>query len=168
MITSEDIQDGYVTFGEVETGVDTQIPANQGAIVVGEGTYTFTAGSVTADWSANLLKGSAVDTYVEGTAYVLGNNGGIGLYKAALNKNADGGEGTTHFLNNAGKAYLPASAVTSDLQALRFNIGGTTGIEEAIVAPNANEAIYDLSGRRVMNAVKGGIYIKNGKKFIVK
>ena len=168
MITSEDIEDGYVTFGDVETGVSTQIPANQGAIVVGEGTYTFTAGNVTADWSANLLKGSAVNTYVEGTAYVLGNNGGIGLYKAALNKNADGGEGSTHFLNNAGKAYLPASAVTSDLQALRFNIGGTTGIEEAIVAPNANEAIYDLSGRRVMNAVKGGIYIKNGKMFIVK
>jgi hypothetical protein len=33
---------------------------------------------------------------------------------------------------------------------------------------NVNAPIYDLSGRRVMNAVKGGIYIQNGKKFIVK
>ena len=169
MITSEDIQDGYVTFGEVETGVSTQIPANQGAIVVGEGTYTFTAGNVTADWSANLLKGSAVNTYVEGEAYVLGNNDGIGLYKALLNKNEVGETGTTHFLNNAGKAYLKLPAA-SNVKAFLFEGGNTTGIEESIVAPafNANAPIYDLSGRRVNNAVKGGIYIQNGKKFIVK
>ena len=147
----------------------TGVAANQGAIIkAAPGTYTFTAAEVSSDWTDNKLTGTSVNTYVAGDAYVLGNNEGIGLYKALLNKNVDGGEGDTHFLNNAGKAYLSASAVTSNAQALRFNIGGTTGIEEAIVAPNANEAIYDLSGRRVMNAVKGGIYIKNGKKFIVK
>ena len=32
---------------------------------------------------------------------------------------------------------------------------------------NCNEAIYDLSGRKVANPVKGGIYIKGGKKFIM-
>ena len=100
----------------------------------------------------------SLNTMIEGEAYVLGNADGIGLYKAKL---TDG-----RFLNNAGKAYLPAGSLTS--LSLRFNFGGTTGIEEAIVAPNENAAIYDLSGRRVMNVVKGGIYIKNGKKFIVK
>lgn len=169
MITSEDIEDGYVTFGDVETGVSTQIPANQGAIVIGEGTYTFTAGNVTDDWSANLLKGSAVNTYVEGEAYVLGNKDGVGLYKALLNKNAVGEEGDTHFLNNAGKAYLKLPAA-SPVKAFLFEGGNTTDIEETIVAPSfdANAPIYDLSGRRVMNTVKGGIYIQNGKKFIVK
>ena len=146
------------------------VEANQGAIIEATpGTYTFTAGEVSSDWTGNKLTGSSVNSYVAGSAYVLALvDGQAALALAALNKDVDGNEGNSHFLNNAGKAYLPASAVTSNAQALRFNIGGTTGIEEAIVAPNANEAIYDLSGRRVMNAVKGGIYIKNGKKFIVK
>ena len=39
---------------------------------------------------------------------------------------------------------------------------------ESVINNNANAPIYDLSGRRVNNAVKGGIYIQNGKKFIVK
>ncbi len=30
----------------------------------------------------------------------------------------------------------------------------------------AKAPIYDLTGRRVMKAVKGGIYIQSGKKFI--
>ncbi len=140
----------------------TGIAANQGAIIEATpGTYTFTAGEVSSDWSGNLLTGTSVNTMVEGEAYVLGNVDGIGLYKAQL---TDGS-----FLNNAGKAYLPASAVSTSAKVLRFNLGGTTAIESVLNnSTDANAPIYDLSGRRVMNAVKGGIYIKNGKKFIVK
>ena len=171
MITSEDIQDGYVTFGDVETNVSTPIPANQGAIVIGEGTYTFTAGDVTADWSANLLKGSAVNTYVEGEAYVLSApDNKVGLYKATLNKNADGETGTTHFLNNAGKAYLPVSALTAEAAEARFfvfDFGGEETAIENVEAENAeqNAVVYDLAGRRVQNAQKG-IFIVNGKVVI--
>ena len=43
---------------------------------------------------------------------------------------------------------------------------GTTGIEG--VEYESTEAIYDLSGRRVQETVKGGIYIVNGKKVLVK
>ena len=43
-----------------------------------------------------------------------------------------------------------------------------TGIDSITAdGENANEAIYDLSGRKVANPVKGGIYIKGGKKFIM-
>lgn len=42
---------------------------------------------------------------------------------------------------------------------------GTTGIEEVEIDSN-NNVIYDLSGRRVAEPVKGGIYIVNGKKVI--
>ena len=144
------------------------VAANQGAIVMAEeGTYTFTAGEVASDWTGNKLTGTSVNTYVAGDAYVLGNREGIGLYKALLNKNENGDAGNSHFLNNAGKAYLPATAVSSNAQALRFTFGGTTAIE-SVINNDANAPIYDLSGRRIMNAVKGGIYIQNGKKFIVK
>lgn len=66
---------------------------------------------------------------------------------------------------NANKAYLTLTVAAAN--ALNFDFGGvTTGIEN-VVADKANNApIYDLSGRRVMNAVKGGIYIQNGKKFV--
>lgn len=56
-------------------------------------------------------------------------------------------------------------------EALRLNFDGViSGIEttELNNALNNNAPIYDLSGRRVMNAVKGGLYIQNGRKFIVK
>ncbi len=146
------------------------VPANEGVILKGEkGTYTLTIADVAA-WNAedNLLEGTNVNTYVAGEAYVLGADGeGAGFFKAALNKNEAGETGSTHFLNNANKAYLPASAVTTLAATLRFNFGGTTAIESVVNGIDANAAIYDLSGRRVEKAVKG-IYIQNGKKIIVK
>lgn len=66
---------------------------------------------------------------------------------------------------NANKAYL--TLTTAAANALNFDFGGVaTGIENAVADKANNAPIYDLSGRRVMNAVKGGIYIQNGKKFV--
>lgn len=66
---------------------------------------------------------------------------------------------------NANKAYFTLTVVAAN--ALNFDFGGTTtGIENAVADKANNAPIYDLSGRRVMNAVKGGIYIQNGKKFV--
>lgn len=151
------------------------IPEGGAAILKGEpGEYVFVKTDndpeMNEDWALNALKGSSVSTYVAGDAYVLGViDEEVGLYKAELNKNANGENGESHFLNNAGKAYLPASFTTSTLGVLRFNFGGTTAIESVLNnSADANAPIYDLSGRRVMNTVKGGIYIQNGKKFIVK
>ena len=44
--------------------------------------------------------------------------------------------------------------------------GQFTGIESVSDTP-ADNVIYDLSGRRVMQPVKGGVYIQNGKKVIL-
>ena len=149
------------------------IPAGEGAILA-QGTYTLNIADATSDWADNKLEGSNVNTYIAGPAYVLGlvNVEGeevVALAKAALNKDANGNDGEGYFLNNANKAYLPATQGAS-MQVLRFNFGGNTTAIESVVAPSfdANAPIYDLSGRRVVNAVKGGLYIQNGKKFIVK
>ena len=142
--------------------VKADIPANKGAILEGEGTHTLTIAPATSDWSKNLLLGTNVNTEITDEAYVLGNGSdGVGLYKALMTEGK--------WLNNANKAYLPASAVTTLAATLRFNFGGTTAIESVLNnGVDANAPIYDLSGRRVNNAVKGGIYIQNGKKIIVK
>ena len=46
---------------------------------------------------------------------------------------------------------------------------GTTAIEMAETADEARDAVlYDLSGRRVQGNPRSGIYVKNGKKIIIK
>ena len=155
---------GYATLED-----KTSIPANEGAILKGnQGAYTLTIATAEPWTDNNMLEGSNKNIYVQGDAYVLSNKEGIALYKALLNKDANGNNGESHFLNNANKAYLPVEEGTSLV--LRFNFGGNTTAIESVLnnGADANAPIYDLSGRRVMNTVKGGIYIQNGKKFIVK
>ena len=124
------------------------------------GVYNF-AITEAVDDVENMLEGTVIATMVDGPAYVLGVvEDNVGLYNAKLTDNK--------FLNNGYKAYLPATAVTSGVKALRFNFDGETTAIETVETEKANSPIYDLSGRRVVNTMKGGIYIQNGKKFIVK
>lgn len=53
--------------------------------------------------------------------------------------------------------------------AIALNFGGNvTAIDQVVNNANVNAPIFDLTGRRVVKAVKGGLYIQNGKKYIVK
>ena len=155
------------------------VAANTGLILEGEGEHLFniTSESTTADVKGNLLKGTVTSKPVEGEAYVLANINvaeegqpakmEIGMYKAELNKNADGNDGTTHFLNNANKAYLPIASGTALSTSLRFDFDGTTGVEKVEIR-NEKEEIYDLTGRRVNEITKAGVYVVNGRKVMVK
>jgi hypothetical protein len=158
----EDVEDNVA---KMEAKSD--IKAGQGAILKGAvGTYTLTSGEATSDWSANMLRGTATNTYIEGSAYVLSmQDGVVGFYKAMLNKDANGNAGNTHFLNNAGKAYLPMDG--HNVRCLVFDFGTETGIIETENGnvKTENSAVYDLAGRRVQNAQKG-IFIVNGKKVV--
>lgn len=90
--------------------------------------------------------------------YILSKNGGETVKFFALDE--------TNNTINANKAYLVVSAAAG-AQALNFNFGNITGIQNAAVeGVNTNAPLFDLSGRRVVKAVKGGIYIQNGKKFV--
>ena len=139
------------------------LPAFTGTIVkaMPNTDYTFRyCNNYVRSKDVNLLQGSVVDTRIPGEGYVLSvNNDIVGLYKAKQNN------GT--FLNNAHKAYLPASALPTIYQGngLRFN----TETSDIINTPQYNDAIapiiYDLSGRRIEKMEKG-IYIVNGRKII--
>ena len=139
------------------------IPANTGVVLFSEtaDTYNF---AITDDVEAiegNDLRGTAAATYftTAGTYYALGLvDGEVGFYRDAFNNN--------RFQNNSHKAYLYVPNA-SQVKAFLFEGGETTAIE-TVETENANAPIYDLSGRRVLSTVKGGIYIQNGKKFIVK
>ena len=152
------VHSGWVELNQV-TGV---IPANTGIIVKADaGEYKFFMGeTATADVTGNLLSGSAYNKNIDEEAYVLGNIDGVGLYKAEM----AGGV----WLNNANKAYLPASAVPNKSAAFYgFDWNGTTGIEKVEIR-NEKSEIYDLTGRRIEAITVPGIYVVNGKKVLVK
>lgn len=156
-----DTSNGYAKMKEV-TGI---IPANTGVILVAEqGEYEFAFyDKGTADVTGNLLAGTLSHEYIDEEAYVLSApDGVVGLYKAAKNQ-LDG----TAWLNNANKAYLPASAVANKAIAFYgFEWNGTTGIEGVEAEGAQDGAIYDLSGRRVKAITAPGIYIVNGRKVV--
>ena len=152
------VNDGWVTLTQV-TGV---LPAETGVIVKAPaGDYKlFNEATATADVEGNLLAGSLFNKNVDEEAYVLANDEyGVGLYKAEMT------DGT--WLNNANKAYLPASAVANKAIAFYgFEWNGTTGVEGVVAEGAQDGAIYDITGRRVKAITAPGIYIVNGRKVV--
>ena len=70
----------------------------------------------------------------------------------------------------ANRAYYEAPS--GQAVALVFD-GNITSINSALSGSSSaivykDAPVYDLSGRRIAKAVKGGVYIQNGKKFILK
>ena len=171
-ITADGISANSIALTQIE-GV---IPANTAVILEGEaGEYTFNVSTTgAAAVNGNLLKGTAINTNIIGDAYVLGVvEGETGLYKALMSTVAlSSASGSVNvFLNNANKAYLPASAVpatANNAASFSFRFGeGTTGVENVEVENTVN-VIYDLTGRRVEAITAPGIYIVGGKKVLVK
>ena len=155
-----EISNGYAMLEQV-TGV---LPANEAVIVkAAKGNYGFVQSNETvATIDKNLLEGTLVDTNIYAEAYVLGLvDGEVGLYKAVMNQ-----EGGLAFLNNANKAYLPATDGMG-VASYSFRFPGTTAIEEVKGENVKVKGIYDLQGRKVLKPVKG-IYIIDGKKVLVK
>lgn len=68
----------------------------------------------------------------------------------------------------ANKAAL--KSVTAGAQPLNLSFGDVTGIHTlpALQLNKSANTIYDLSGRKVSGSLPKGIYISNGKKFMVK
>lgn len=157
------INNGNVQLTEYANGV---IPANKGVVLVSDTktTATFTladASDVTEQ--KNELTGVLTNTglsSVENSDQVRifsKKDNVAGFYKP--------NSGITSLAAN--KAYIMAPANEGAL-VLNFAGGEVTGINQATInTTEANAPIYDLTGRRVAKAVKG-IYVKNGKKFIVK
>lgn len=142
----------------LEEVADRVIPANTGVIVKGaEGSFFMVPNA-----TENTLTSALIATGAEGktvaedeTIFGLGlQDATLGFYKVK--------ESTTI---GAGKAYFQATGSEGSAISLSFG-GATTGIHAATIAAESNAPVFDLSGRRVQKAVKGGIYIQNGKKFV--
>ena len=74
-------------------------------------------------------------------------------------------------IDQAGEKNYVVMSVFAGMRIRQVVIGNSeaTGIEEVIVPERkANNAIYNLAGQRIATPVSGQIYIKNGRKFIMK
>lgn len=134
----------------------TGVAAEQGIVLVGESSATkavLTIGEGTA--TSKGLEGTLAPKTVEASSVLtLGKSGSeVGFFAF------------TGTQIGANKAYITKPAGAS---AVMINFGEVTGIENAVAPEAANAPLYDLSGRRVVKAVKGGLYIQNGKKFIAR
>lgn len=134
----------------------TGVAAEQGIVLVGESSATkavLTIGEGTATGSG--LVGTLTPKDVEAKSVLtLGRSDSKVGFFAFTGTQID-----------ANKAYVEKTAGAS---AVMINFGEVTGIENAVAPEAANAPLYDLSGRRVVKAVKGGLYIQNGKKFIAR
>ena len=143
------------------TEVETTIEANTPVLLNGSGEATFTgSGNVVA--SATNTNGALTGVfeagYVPAKSYVLQKQGdNVGFYKVS----ADNTMTIKPF-----RAYLTA---TSEARSLRiiYADNTTTAITATAATPAGSSVVYDLQGRRVSQPLKG-IYVKDGKKFIVK
>lgn len=99
------------------------------------------------------------------TNYILVNKDGNIVFSKALAN----GENKNISMN---KAYLsiPAGSPVNQFALSFGNEGETTGINaiEAGQAGSTAAPVYDLSGRRISQPATRGIYIRGGKKFMVK
>lgn len=135
------------------TKIMTNVPKNTAVFLFGPASsdvnLTVVPNGQTPALEENILKGGATATTLQGTAFMLKKNG-TGLAKV------DGAV-------PAFKAYFTAT----EAQVRELLDRGLTSVVS--VATEAEDApVYDLSGRRVQQTTKGGVYVTNGKKFIAK
>ena len=102
------------------------------------------------------------------TNYILAKKGGNVVFSRAL----PDGENNTNKSLYMNKAYLSISTASGVNQfVLGFGEDGPTTGTGSLEAGNAGSAaapLYDLSGRRISQPATRGIYIRGGKKFMVK
>lgn len=145
------------------------IPAKTPVVLkANEGDYFFAGTTETGERpTATNLHGSDVETWT--------NVEGMGkYYMLSLNAQSDpasigfywGADGGGAFTSKAHKAYLalPASA---NVKGFAFN-DVTNGITAKTTTEQADAPVYSLTGLRMSGPLPAGVYVRNGKKFIVK
>lgn len=141
------------------------IPANEGVLLTSESADAVTMVPATDETLATIENnklgnsaGTAKTIAADDHAYILSAvDGQTAFYKGKV--------GTTLGMN---KAYLTLNEAGAP-EAISMNFGGNvTGINQIVNAEQNNAPVYDLTGRRVVRTVKGGLYIKGGNKFIAR
>lgn len=138
------------------------LAAGKGAIVSKATTgdiYAYVSTEATDSRNNQLVgSGDATKDLTDGNYYIFNKQGEEAVF-SPLKESAS----TTLAAN---KAVLKTA--TPSGQALTLDFGSVTGINTATTAMPATNATFDLSGRKVSGKLPAGLYIKNGKKLLIK
>lgn len=138
------------------------LAAGQGAIVSKATTgdiYAYVSTEATDSRNNQLVgSGDATKDLTDGNYYIFNKQGEEAVF-SPLKESAN----TTLAAN---KAALKTA--TTGGQALTLDFGSVTGINTVTTAMPATNATFDLSGRKVSGKLPAGLYIKNGKKLLIK
>lgn len=140
------------------------IPANEGVLLTSESTETVTMVPATDEPLATIENNKLGNSAGADKKIASGDNAYI------LAKGANGTafyKGTIGSTLKANKAYLTLNVAGGEAISMNFG-GNVTGINQIVNAEQNNAPVYDLTGRRVVRTVKGGLYIKGGNKFIAR
>ena len=139
-----------------------KVPAGAAVMLKGSGTVKLKRTTGVAALSNNKMK-ACTDGLVTGNGngvtntyvYVLGNGkSGLGFYML---------KGTLQ----AGKGYLQVSEGTGNAKPNFISFEETTGVKTVVINKDSDGEVYNLQGIRVALPQKG-IYVKNGKKYVIK
>lgn len=137
------------------------LAAGQGAIVSKATTgdiYAYVSAETTDSRNNQLVGGGdATKELTDGNYYIFNKKGDDAVFSPLNN---------TSTTLAANKAALKTA--TPGGQALTLDFGSVTGINTATTAMPATNATFDLSGRKVNGKLPAGLYIKNGKKLLIK
>lgn len=138
------------------------LAAGQGAIVSKATTgdiYAYVSAETTDSRNNQLVgSGDATKELTDGNYYIFNKQGNDAVFSPL-----DNAVSTTLAAN---KAALKTT--TTGGQALTLDFGSVTGINTVTTAMPATNATFDLSGRKVSGKLPAGLYIKNGKKLLIK
>lgn len=138
------------------------LAAGQGAIVSKATTgdiYAYVSAETTDSRNNQLVGGGdATKELTDGNYYIFNKKDNDAVFSPL-----DNAASTTLAAN---KAVLKTA--TPGGQALTLDFGSVTGINTATTAMPATNATFDLSGRKVNGKLPAGLYIKNGKKLLIK
>lgn len=138
------------------------LAAGKGAIVSKATTgdiYAYVSTEATDSRNNQLVgSGDATKDLTDGNYYIFNKQGEEAVF-SPLKESAS----TTLAAN---KAVLKTA--TPSGQALTLDFGSVTGINTVTTAMPATNATFDLSGRKVNGKLPAGLYIKNGKKLLIK
>lgn len=138
------------------------LAAGQGAIVSKATTgdiYAYVSTEATDSRNNQLVgSGDATKELTDGNYYIFNKKGEEAVFSPLSN--------TASTTLAANKAALKTT--TTGGQALTLDFGSVTGINTVTTAMPATNATFDLSGRKVSGNLPAGLYIKNGKKLLIK
>lgn len=148
---------------------DQVLPANTGVILAANEANTFTpvpattAPEAPTDNQLQATSGAAVTVDAATNAYIFTKNKDNVAFFGLLSSD------TSKRKIEAFKAYLTVGSNVAPRLSLNFGDDNvTTGINTITNGEQKADIIYDLSGRRVMNIQRAGIYIVNGQKRLIK